>query len=285
MKCKQISAMVWIPVLLSVLSCCGRQDKPPAFKRTCVVFSVGAFDGIAHVGALRAIKEAGVSIDCVAGTSMGALVGGLYCEQPNQALAPRLERIWAKTAHLNFFEKLGMEIQQFFTGSNVTKADHAKFVQAIRSEVGVVNIEELSTPFATTYASVVGTGIKMEPVVRGDLVNAIGGSTSNGLIFGDLERISAAKPIDPGIDRIAAVPVQLACKTFPDARIIAVNVTGRAAVYTEQMNCPLIEVRIPKANISSRQLLSSQQARKKMVQHGYVETTKIIVSKLQTTSK
>ncbi len=43
-----------------------------------LVLSGGAAKGLAHVGALREIEAAGIPIDVVAGTSMGAIVGGLY---------------------------------------------------------------------------------------------------------------------------------------------------------------------------------------------------------------
>src|SRR5207237_8646121 len=35
--------------------------------------------GIAHIGVLRAFRDAGIPIDCVAGTSVGALIGVGYC--------------------------------------------------------------------------------------------------------------------------------------------------------------------------------------------------------------
>jgi NTE family protein len=43
-----------------------------------VVLSGGGAKGTAHVGALRVIEQAGIPIDYVVGTSMGALIGGLY---------------------------------------------------------------------------------------------------------------------------------------------------------------------------------------------------------------
>lgn len=43
-----------------------------------LVLSGGAAKGFAHIGALEVIEEAGVPVDVVAGTSMGAIVGGLY---------------------------------------------------------------------------------------------------------------------------------------------------------------------------------------------------------------
>lgn len=43
-----------------------------------VVLSGGGSSGVAHVGVLKALEERGIPIDYIAGTSMGALVGGMY---------------------------------------------------------------------------------------------------------------------------------------------------------------------------------------------------------------
>jgi NTE family protein len=43
-----------------------------------LVLSGGAARGLAHIGVLKAQEEQGVRIDAIAGTSMGAVVGGLY---------------------------------------------------------------------------------------------------------------------------------------------------------------------------------------------------------------
>ncbi len=43
-----------------------------------VVLSGGGAKGVAHIGVLKALEEAGVRVDFISGTSMGALVGGLY---------------------------------------------------------------------------------------------------------------------------------------------------------------------------------------------------------------
>ncbi|MEG1562425.1 MAG: patatin-like phospholipase family protein [Bacteroides sp.] len=47
-------------------------------KKVAVVLSGGGAKGVAHIGALKVIEEAGIPIDFVVGTSMGAIVGGLY---------------------------------------------------------------------------------------------------------------------------------------------------------------------------------------------------------------
>ncbi|KOS06832.1 patatin [Flavobacterium akiainvivens] len=43
-----------------------------------VVLSGGGAKGLAHIGVLKVLEEAGVQIDYIGGTSMGAIVGGLY---------------------------------------------------------------------------------------------------------------------------------------------------------------------------------------------------------------
>ena len=47
-------------------------------KRVAVVLSGGGAKGMAHIGALKVIEKAGIPVDIIAGTSMGAIVGGLY---------------------------------------------------------------------------------------------------------------------------------------------------------------------------------------------------------------
>ena len=42
-----------------------------------LVLSGGGARGIAHVGVIKALEDNGIPIDCVAGTSMGAIVGSL----------------------------------------------------------------------------------------------------------------------------------------------------------------------------------------------------------------
>lgn len=46
--------------------------------RVGLVLSGGGAMGIAHIGVIQAIEEAGIRIDYITGTSMGSLIGGLY---------------------------------------------------------------------------------------------------------------------------------------------------------------------------------------------------------------
>ncbi|MFV0546168.1 MAG: patatin-like phospholipase family protein, partial [Bacteroides sp.] len=58
----------------------------PSRKKVAVVLSGGGAKGVAHVKALKVIEEAGIPVDYIVGTSMGAIVGGLYAigYTPNQ---------------------------------------------------------------------------------------------------------------------------------------------------------------------------------------------------------
>jgi NTE family protein len=46
--------------------------------RTCLVLSGGGARGIAHIGVLKVLERERVAIDCIVGTSMGAVIGSLY---------------------------------------------------------------------------------------------------------------------------------------------------------------------------------------------------------------
>lgn len=56
------------------------RKRPTGYERKKVglVLSGGGAKGIAHIGVIKVLEEAGIPIDYIAGTSMGAIVGGLY---------------------------------------------------------------------------------------------------------------------------------------------------------------------------------------------------------------
>jgi NTE family protein len=50
----------------------------PARKTVGLALSGGGANGLAQIGILKAFEEEGIPVDCIAGTSMGAFIGGLY---------------------------------------------------------------------------------------------------------------------------------------------------------------------------------------------------------------
>src|SRR5260370_12607378 len=77
----------------------GERSESKERPRVGLALAGGFARGIAHIGVLRVLREAGIPIDCIAGTSVGALIGASYC-----AGAPldEMERIGAETSFTDF---------------------------------------------------------------------------------------------------------------------------------------------------------------------------------------
>ena len=54
------------------------QASLPERPRIGLVLSGGGARGLAHIGVIKFLDEMRIPIDCISGTSMGAIVGGLY---------------------------------------------------------------------------------------------------------------------------------------------------------------------------------------------------------------
>ena len=65
---------LFILIFFFSLSVLGQEEDP----KVGLVLSGGGAKGLAHIGALKIIEEAGVRIDYIGGTSMGAIIGALY---------------------------------------------------------------------------------------------------------------------------------------------------------------------------------------------------------------
>ncbi len=70
---------LWLCPLASRATAQQLADASPAARpRICLVLSGGGARGMAHIGVLKVLEDLKIPIDCIAGTSMGAIVGGLY---------------------------------------------------------------------------------------------------------------------------------------------------------------------------------------------------------------
>lgn len=63
--------------------CLFAQEEATQDKKIGLVLSGGGAKGLAHIGVIRAIEEAGIQIDYISGTSMGAIIGSLYASGYN----------------------------------------------------------------------------------------------------------------------------------------------------------------------------------------------------------
>ena len=84
-----------------------------------LVLSGGGAKGFAHVGVLKVIEEAGVKIDFIGGTSMGAVIGGLYASGYNATQIDSIVRVtnfdnllmdYIPRSSKNFYEKRNDEL-------------------------------------------------------------------------------------------------------------------------------------------------------------------------------
>lgn len=63
-----------MPCLYPALYCTGKNKRP----KIGLTLSGGGAKGLAHIGILKALDSAGLKVDYITGTSMGAIVGALY---------------------------------------------------------------------------------------------------------------------------------------------------------------------------------------------------------------
>jgi len=78
---KMIKLLLWMVITAVVFAAVDTQAEPPApdsRPRIGLVLSGGGARGMAHVGVIQVLEEMKIPIYCIAGTSMGAIVGGLY---------------------------------------------------------------------------------------------------------------------------------------------------------------------------------------------------------------
>lgn len=68
----------WTLLILLFASLLAAPAQPTERPRVGLVLGGGGALGAAHVGVLKALESADIPIDCIAGTSIGAVVGGLY---------------------------------------------------------------------------------------------------------------------------------------------------------------------------------------------------------------
>ena len=88
--------------------------------KTCLALGGGGARGLSHLGVLQVLDREGISVDCIVGTSAGAVVGAAYSLNPDaDAIAESALKYFRETReHSDTFKKvlLGSEDaeQNFF---------------------------------------------------------------------------------------------------------------------------------------------------------------------------
>ena len=113
-----------------------------------LVLGGGGARGSAHVGMIRAIKEAGIPIDMVGGVSIGAFMGALWCQENSIQSFISKARSWSMrmTSHWQKVLDLTYPITAMFTG--------AAFNRSIYDVFGDKQIEDLWLPYFTVTTDI-----------------------------------------------------------------------------------------------------------------------------------
>jgi NTE family protein len=120
----------------------GEQGEPAERPRVGLALAGGFARGIAHIGVLRVLQEAGIPIDCVAGTSVGALIGAGYCAG---ASLEEMQNIGSVTSFADFGR---------WTPSWLGLATNQRMEKYLARFASVRTFEELQTPLAVATTDI-----------------------------------------------------------------------------------------------------------------------------------
>ena len=141
-----------------------------------LVLAGGGARGVAHIGAIEELESQGFEISAVAGTSMGALVGGVYA---SGHLEPFKEWLCALDKY-----KVFSLVDFALSTEGLVKGD--RVMKAMKELVPDVKIEKMPVPFAAVAADLLtGREVVLE---RGGLYDAIRASISIPSVFKPVRR-------------------------------------------------------------------------------------------------
>ena len=238
----RIATVACIGAVLALPPAASAQSGNPAARpKVGLVLGGGGARGGAHLGVLEALEELRVPIDCVAGTSMGALMGGAYASgvAPSEIRAAIKRTDWTAM----FDDSAGRESlslrrkqvdDRFYSGLEFgVSADGLRyregavagekiklfFNEVVRADLGERNIEELPLPLSL-MATDIGTGERVA-MREGNLTSAMRASMSFPGAIAPVVR-NGRKLVDGGL--VDNVPIQEARDLCGAQVVIAVNV-------------------------------------------------------------
>lgn len=248
--CNLLSATVLIALSASCLAQAENSSRP----KVGLVLSGGGARGAAHVGVIKVLDELRIPVDYIAGTSMGAIVGGLYASGLSGAEleqiihnadwskllsdeAPRAQRTYRRKADdfgflVNFdvgVSKDGLVTPQgIVQGQNLT----VSLRRWLLPVATVTDFDKLPIPFRAVATDLLNGG---EVVLKtGDLATAIRASMSVPGVFKPV-RLDGKVLVDGGI--ADNLPVGVA-KAMGAEVLIVVNV-GSPLLEEADLNSPL----------------------------------------------
>lgn len=172
----------------------------------------GGARGLSHLGVLARLNEWGVKVHCVAGTSIGAIMGAIYASgtvDEAMSWAGRLD--WAGAARL--FAEVNVPVTGFFTGRRVE--------ERLRCFIPPADFSEMPMPLAAV-ATDVASG--EEVVLRtGDVMEGVRASYAIPGVFTPVER-DGRQLVDGGL--VNPLPISV-CRALGADAVIAVDINLR----------------------------------------------------------
>ena len=228
--------------LLTLSLLCSPALAQNAGHDTCLVLSGGGARGMAHIGVIKVLERERIPVDCIVGTSMGAVVGGVYASglsateietqlralDWNTMFADRIDRrVFTqrrKAEDRSFLAKGGFGLRDGKLGVAPSLFEGQRLAVTLRSALlPIANIErfdDLPIPFRAIGTDLeTGDAIEMD---RGDLVNAVRASMAVPGAFSPVS-YEARSLIDGGV--AMNLPVEIA-QGWGARRIIAVDIAA-----------------------------------------------------------
>jgi NTE family protein len=207
-----------------------------------LALSGGAARGMAHVGVLRALLEQGIRIDCIAGTSAGAIVAGAF----------------ASGMPIDEIEEFGRKLRWRDIGrmtmSRLGIQSNERLEQYLRARLPVTKFEDLAIPFAAVATDLI-TGEAVVLKDEGDVPFAIRAScTIPGWYVPVLDQ-EGRQLVDGGL--VAVIPSTVTRSLGADL-VIAVDVNREGATFitpsSSVIGVLLQSMMVVQRTASSRQL-------------------------------
>lgn len=176
-------------------------------KTVSLVLGSGGARGYAHIGVIRELESQGYTIKSIAGSSMGALIGGLYA-------AGKLDEYEQWIKNFDVFDVMKL-IDFSFNKNGMINGE--KVFEHIGTMIGDIQIQDLNIPFTATATDIIKR--KEVWIQNGSLKDAIRASIAIPTIFTPKE-INGTFLFDGGI--LNPVPIVPTISEFTDL-VIAVN--------------------------------------------------------------
>ncbi|MBZ9850038.1 patatin family protein [Mesorhizobium sp. CA14] len=214
----------------------GGASDPESQKKIGISLALGGgcARGWAHIGVLRALDEAGIEVSMIAGTSIGALVGGCY-------LAGKLDELEEFARSLTKRRIFGL-LDLNLRGSGLFGG--MKLDARLREHLAGVRFENLSKPFVAV-TSEIRTGHEIW-LSNGSLITAMRASYA---LPGVFEPVNCNGRILVDGALVNPVPVSV-CRAYEQPLVVAVNLHydlfGRAAVIKHSAGELVVENDAPR---------------------------------------